>query len=507
MRRQRAGSRYELANTLFLSMARPDSAAAWYRLVFEESEDPEISARALYALGEVQRSTGDRESADAIYADVLERYPDSEVASRAAQRLGLESAATSVAEADILNDMYRAAFEQWVDGSFDDGMRGMLALAAAYPDSLLSARSLLAAGAIYVDWAEVEGIDIIQPIAIEIPDSLWIQLGLMESPALPEADGESTAQTVVSPTAATDSVSGQALGAPPGDGEVPADSTIAVSDSLQRGFEATDIPSGPVANAQPDSLEQPETVPPVTTSSPGTQPQPETVPPVTPARPGTQPQPEIESRSTIHLLDLYTLISTRYSGSDYAKRATGLTAVLKEKMKPAVDSSLVSRADTSDVSPDREADIAVESQETIPTISERPREDAGETVVPGAKRPAEALEEDLFVRPPTVADTTTYDIADVEPRLVGGDGALQRMFRYPDTAAEGQVSGRVELRFVVDERGRILEPSIADSVGAGCDEEALRVIRLSRFRPATVDGRAVRFRMVLDVDCAPDPQR
>ncbi|NNE46389.1 MAG: tetratricopeptide repeat protein, partial [Rhodothermales bacterium] len=174
MRLRRAGSRYELANTLFLSMARPDSAAAWYRLVFEESEDAEISARALYALGEVQRATGDRESADAIYADVLERYPDSEVASRAAQRLGLESAVASVAEADILNDMYRAAFEQWVDGSFDDGMRGMLALAAAYPDSLLSGRSLLAAGAIYSDWAEIERVDITQPIAIEIPDSLWI---------------------------------------------------------------------------------------------------------------------------------------------------------------------------------------------------------------------------------------------------------------------------------------------------------------------------------------------
>jgi protein TonB len=206
------------------------------------------------------------------------------------------------------------------------------------------------------------------------------------------------------------------------------------------------------------------------------------------------------------LLDLYTLISTRYSGSAYAQRATGLTAALKERMKPAVDSSLVSRADTTGVPLDREADIAVEQKETIPSISERRREDAEEAVVPGVQRPAEALERDLFVRPPTVADTTTYDIADVEPRLVGGDGALQRMFRYPETAAEGQVSGRVELRFVVDERGRILEPSIADSVGAGCDEEALRVIRLSRFRPATIDGRAVRYRMVLDVNCAPDPR-
>ncbi|NNE47014.1 MAG: energy transducer TonB, partial [Rhodothermales bacterium] len=374
-------------------------------------------------------------------------------------------------------------------------------------DSLLSGRSLLAAGAIYSDWAEIERVDITQPIAIEIPDSLWIQLGLMETPMLPEADAANAGQADVSPTAATDSVSRQVV-APSGDREAPADSTIAVTDSLQRGFEAADIPSGPVANAKPDSLEQPETVTPVTTISPETQRQPETVTPVTTISPGTQRQPEIESRPTIHLLDLYTLISTRYPGSDYARRAAGLTAALNERMKPAVDSTLVSVADTTDVPLDREGDIAVDQKDTDPTISERRREDADEAGgVPGAQRPEEALQRDLLDRPPTVADTTTYDSVDVEPRLVGGDGALQRMFRYPDTAAEGQVSGRVELRFVVDERGRILEPSITESVGAGCDEEALRVIRLSRFRPATIDGRAVRYRMALDVNCAPDPRR
>ncbi|MDX1741539.1 MAG: energy transducer TonB, partial [Rhodothermales bacterium] len=116
------------------------------------------------------------------------------------------------------------------------------------------------------------------------------------------------------------------------------------------------------------------------------------------------------------------------------------------------------------------------------------REDEQVVPVPSAKDAA-------------LADTVVYEEADSVPVLVGGEAALQRMFRYPDTAAEGGITGTVEVAFVVDQRGRVLDPLIVQGVGAGCDEEAQRVVRLSRYRPATREGLPVRFRMSVQVQC------
>jgi protein TonB len=132
----------------------------------------------------------------------------------------------------------------------------------------------------------------------------------------------------------------------------------------------------------------------------------------------------------------------------------------------------------------------------------REREDESEAGVRPVVRDEEILRPGPSTGDPALADTVVYREADTVPVPVGGEAALQRMFRYPDTAAEGGVTGTVEVDFVVDQRGRVLDPQIAQSVGAGCDEEAERVVRLSRFRPATREGLPVRFRMTVQVQCA-----
>ena len=93
-----------------------------------------------------------------------------------------------------------------------------------------------------------------------------------------------------------------------------------------------------------------------------------------------------------------------------------------------------------------------------------------------------------------------YLISDEPPELIGGLDRLHRKIRYPQRASDAGVEGRVYVAFVVDEKGRVQNPKIVQSLGYGCDEEVLRVIQTARFKPGTVGGQSVKVRHTLYVD-------
>ena len=59
--------------------------------------------------------------------------------------------------------------------------------------------------------------------------------------------------------------------------------------------------------------------------------------------------------------------------------------------------------------------------------------------------------------------------------------------------------GRVILQFIVDENGNVTEPAVVRGIGAGCDEEALRVVREAKFKPGKQRGKAVKVKMSLPI--------
>ncbi|MBC7447706.1 MAG: TonB family protein [Hymenobacteraceae bacterium] len=68
-------------------------------------------------------------------------------------------------------------------------------------------------------------------------------------------------------------------------------------------------------------------------------------------------------------------------------------------------------------------------------------------------------------------------------RFPGPNGSLQKFLRenlkYPATAADKQISGQVTVQFMVQADGTLTDFStVGDSLGAGCEAEALRVARL-----------------------------
>ncbi|MGD8426832.1 MAG: energy transducer TonB [Balneolaceae bacterium] len=83
------------------------------------------------------------------------------------------------------------------------------------------------------------------------------------------------------------------------------------------------------------------------------------------------------------------------------------------------------------------------------------------------------------------------------PVLIGSLGDLQKKLKYPLTARQAGIEGRVIVQFIINEKGNVDNPRIMRGIGGGCDEEALRVVKLAKFKPGRQRGVPVRVRFSL----------
>ena len=98
-----------------------------------------------------------------------------------------------------------------------------------------------------------------------------------------------------------------------------------------------------------------------------------------------------------------------------------------------------------------------------------------------------------------------FSSADQLPEFPGGvDGFLRFLgshIRYPAAAREGNIQGRVVVSFVVEKDGSLSSFRVARSIGSGCDEEAIRVIKLSSpWKPGMKGGRPVRIQYSVPIN-------
>ena len=92
-----------------------------------------------------------------------------------------------------------------------------------------------------------------------------------------------------------------------------------------------------------------------------------------------------------------------------------------------------------------------------------------------------------------------YLVCEKMPEIKGGLKALQKKIRYPLQAKSLGVQGVVYVQFIVNEEGKVEKPIIIKKLGAGCDEEALRVLKKVKFTPGYDKGKAVKVRFTLPV--------
>jgi TonB family protein len=85
-------------------------------------------------------------------------------------------------------------------------------------------------------------------------------------------------------------------------------------------------------------------------------------------------------------------------------------------------------------------------------------------------------------------------------------GGIQEMFKfmenemtYPQQAREKGIQGKVFVQFVVNEDGKLSDIRAVRGIGDGCDEEAMRVIALTKWEAGEQDGKKVKQRLVLPI--------
>ncbi|MEQ9405427.1 MAG: energy transducer TonB [Cyclobacteriaceae bacterium] len=79
-------------------------------------------------------------------------------------------------------------------------------------------------------------------------------------------------------------------------------------------------------------------------------------------------------------------------------------------------------------------------------------------------------------------------------------GYLKKEMKYPRQAQRMGIEGRVFVQFVVERDGSLTDIHVVKGIGAGCDEEAVRVLKNSpKWQPGKQRGRAVRQKMIQNI--------
>ena len=131
--------------------------------------------------------------------------------------------------------------------------------------------------------------------------------------------------------------------------------------------------------------------------------------------------------------------------------------------------------------------------------------DDADTPANALKQEKDTIEEDLVEGEMPI----NYEIPENEifisveemPEFPGGEQALYdflaKNIRIP---SEPDVIGKVFVSFVVEKDGTITNPKVLRDIGAGCGEEALRVVRMMpKWKPGMHKGKAVRVQYTMPV--------
>lgn len=103
-----------------------------------------------------------------------------------------------------------------------------------------------------------------------------------------------------------------------------------------------------------------------------------------------------------------------------------------------------------------------------------------------------------------IVEEEIFQVVESMPGFPGGDVELQRFLNknisYPIMARESGIQGRVYVTFVVETDGSITDVRVLRGIGGGCDEEAVRVVKMMpKWNPGKQRGKPVRVQFNLPV--------
>lgn len=109
----------------------------------------------------------------------------------------------------------------------------------------------------------------------------------------------------------------------------------------------------------------------------------------------------------------------------------------------------------------------------------------------------------IFDEPVEVAEETLI-FAETMPSFIGGIGEFYKFvgkhLKYPSQARRLGIEGKVFVNFVVDKDGNLSDINVVKGIGAGCDAEVIRIIRMSpKWNPGKQRGRPVKVQMMMPI--------
>lgn len=93
-----------------------------------------------------------------------------------------------------------------------------------------------------------------------------------------------------------------------------------------------------------------------------------------------------------------------------------------------------------------------------------------------------------------------YIVTEQMPVLIEGMGYWQQQVVYPEEALNKGIEGRVTVQFVVSKLGKTRNQKVIRGIGAGADEEALRLVKMMDFEPGKQNGEPVCVQYALSIN-------
>ncbi len=90
-----------------------------------------------------------------------------------------------------------------------------------------------------------------------------------------------------------------------------------------------------------------------------------------------------------------------------------------------------------------------------------------------------------------------------QPNFPGGKVAMDQFIksnmRYPEAALENKIEGTVAVNLDIDVFGDVIDAKVKHKLGYGCDEEAIRIVKLLKFEKKRYMGLRVVFHRTLNI--------
>jgi TonB family protein len=128
-----------------------------------------------------------------------------------------------------------------------------------------------------------------------------------------------------------------------------------------------------------------------------------------------------------------------------------------------------------------------------------------ENMTPAKKEITQPVEKSTNNNTGKETSEPVFTLVKVMPEYPGGTIALFEFLgnnlKYPERAKEQKIEGKVYVQFTVDSDGNVVDVSILRGIGGGCDEEAMRVVKLMHnWIPGEQDGKKVNVQYNLSIN-------